>query len=341
MGRPPCCDENGLKKGPWTPEEDQKLVQYIQKHGHGSWRALPKLADLNRCGKSCRLRWTNYLRPDIKRGKFSQEEEQTILHLHSILGNKWSAIATHLPGRTDNEIKNFWNTHLKKKLIQMGFDPMTHQPRTDLFSSLPHLMALANLSDLMENHPLLRAEAHVARLQYLQYIFQSATNSVTNTSFCQGGMTDMEVLELLNSIKQNQSVMQMEDQPSSSISIGNINGGADQPLHHHQNISPPLSHFSNPQQVAFQTSLIMTNGIIDQTNSIMADHNLSDAPIWVNLPSPTDPSVPPSMTETPPLMNNLAGDASTTTTSSYGGESTSSLCWNQFSFEDSILQELL
>ncbi|KFK45149.1 hypothetical protein AALP_AA1G350300 [Arabis alpina] len=98
MGRSPCCDENGLKKGPWTPEEDQKLIDYIHKHGHGSWRALPKLADLNRCGKSCRLRWTNYLRPDIKRGKFSTEEEQTILHLHSILGNKWSAIATHLQG---------------------------------------------------------------------------------------------------------------------------------------------------------------------------------------------------------------------------------------------------
>jgi transcription factor MYB, plant len=104
-------------------------------------------AGLNRCGKSCRLRWTNYLRPDIKRGKFSQEEEQTILHLHSVLGNKWSAIATHLPGRTDNEIKNFWNTHLKKRLIQMGFDPMTHRPRTDLFAALPQLIALAALRE--------------------------------------------------------------------------------------------------------------------------------------------------------------------------------------------------
>ncbi|KAK6150415.1 hypothetical protein DH2020_015347 [Rehmannia glutinosa] len=145
MGRSPCCDESGLKKGPWTPEEDDKLIKFINKHGHGSWRALPKLAGLNRCGKSCRLRWTNYLRPDIKRGKFTQEEEQTILNLHAVLGNKWSAIATHLPGRTDNEIKNFWNTHLKKKLIQMGFDPMTHRPRTDILSTLPHLIALANL----------------------------------------------------------------------------------------------------------------------------------------------------------------------------------------------------
>ncbi|GJV80312.1 transcription factor MYB39 [Tanacetum coccineum] len=88
MGRSPCYDENNLKKGPWTPEEDQKLTDYINKHGHGSWRALPKLAGLKRCGKSCRLRWTNYLRPDIKRGKFSNEEEETILRLHSILGNK-------------------------------------------------------------------------------------------------------------------------------------------------------------------------------------------------------------------------------------------------------------
>ncbi|GMN45335.1 hypothetical protein TIFTF001_014526 [Ficus carica] len=169
----PSFEENGLKKGPWTPEEDEKLIQHIQTHGFGSWRALPKLAGLNRCGKSCRLRWTNYLRPDIKRGKFSQEEEQTILHLHSILGNKWSAIATHLPGRTDNEIKNFWNTHLKKKLIQMGFDPMTHQPRTDLFSSLPHLMALASLKD-----QLLRHQYPLMDLQLLHTLLalQSSTN---------------------------------------------------------------------------------------------------------------------------------------------------------------------
>lgn len=88
MGRSTGSDENGLKKGPWTPEEDKMLVDFIEKNGHGSWRALPKLAGLNRCGKSCRLRWTNYLRPDIKRGKFSEDEEQAIINLHSVLGNK-------------------------------------------------------------------------------------------------------------------------------------------------------------------------------------------------------------------------------------------------------------
>ena len=91
MGRPPLKDErnDGLKKGPWTPEEDEKLKDYIDKHGHGSWQSLPRRAGLNRCGKSCRLRWSNYLRPDIKRGNFSPQEIQTIIDLHSTLGNKY------------------------------------------------------------------------------------------------------------------------------------------------------------------------------------------------------------------------------------------------------------
>ncbi|XP_059623578.1 transcription factor MYB41-like [Cornus florida] len=129
MGRTPaCCDKNGLKKGPWTPEEDQKLIAYIRKFGQANWRTIPKNAGLQRCGKSCRLRWTNYLRPDIKRGRFSFEEEETIIQLHSILGNKWSAIASRLPGRTDNEIKNYWNTHIRKMLLRTGIDPVTHIP---------------------------------------------------------------------------------------------------------------------------------------------------------------------------------------------------------------------
>ncbi|KAL2333223.1 hypothetical protein Fmac_014436 [Flemingia macrophylla] len=127
MGRQPCCDKVGLKKGPWTAEEDKKLINFILTNGQCCWRAVPKLAGLLRCGKSCRLRWTNYLRPDLKRGLLSEYEEKMVIDLHAQLGNRWSKIASHLPGRTDNEIKNHWNTHIKKKLKKMGIDPVTHK----------------------------------------------------------------------------------------------------------------------------------------------------------------------------------------------------------------------
>ncbi|CAH8388080.1 unnamed protein product [Eruca vesicaria subsp. sativa] len=128
MSRKPCCVGEGLKKGAWTIEEDKKLISYIHEHGEGGWRDIPQKAGLKRCGKSCRLRWANYLKPDIKRGEFSYEEEQIIIMLHASRGNKWSVIARHLPKRTDNEIKNYWNTHLKKRLIDQGIDPLTHKP---------------------------------------------------------------------------------------------------------------------------------------------------------------------------------------------------------------------
>ncbi|KAL8160002.1 hypothetical protein V2J09_001539 [Rumex salicifolius] len=117
-GRTPCCEKGRVKKGPWSQAEDLKLITFIQRHGHHNWRSLPKIAGLARCGKSCRLRWVNYLRPDLKRGSFTPVEEETIIQLQSLLGNKWSKIASHLPGRTDNEIKNVWNTHLKKRSMK-------------------------------------------------------------------------------------------------------------------------------------------------------------------------------------------------------------------------------
>ncbi|XP_031125820.1 myb-related protein 308-like [Ipomoea triloba] len=131
MGRSPCCEKAHTNKGAWTKEEDERLIAYIRAHGEGCWRSLPKAAGLLRCGKSCRLRWINYLRPDLKRGNFTEEEDELIIKLHSLLGNKWSLIAGRLPGRTDNEIKNYWNTHIRRKLLSRGIDPTTHRPVDD------------------------------------------------------------------------------------------------------------------------------------------------------------------------------------------------------------------
>ncbi|XP_066314394.1 myb-related protein Hv33-like [Miscanthus floridulus] len=128
MGREAAATRPKLRRGLWSPEEDEKLYNHIIRYGVGCWSSVAKLAGLERCGKSCRLRWINYLRPDLKRGSFSQQEEDLIISLHKILGNRWSQIASQLPGRTDNEIKNFWNSCIKKKLRQRGIDPATHKP---------------------------------------------------------------------------------------------------------------------------------------------------------------------------------------------------------------------
>ncbi|KAK4409854.1 Transcription factor [Sesamum angolense] len=148
---------------------------------------LPKLG--SRDGKSCRLRWTNYLRPDIKRGKFSFQEEQTIIQLHALLGNRWSAIATHLPKRTDNEIKNYWNTHLKKRLAKMGIDPVTHRPKNDtLLSGDGQSKNAANLIHIAQwESARLEAEARLARQSKLRSAgsvnsFQAQSSEFASTS---------------------------------------------------------------------------------------------------------------------------------------------------------------
>ncbi|XP_022761289.1 transcription factor MYB108-like [Durio zibethinus] len=120
-------DPMDLRRGPWTVEEDFKLINYIATHGEGRWNSLARCAGLKRTGKSCRLRWLNYLRPDVRRGNITLEEQLLILELHSRWGNRWSKIAQHLPGRTDNEIKNYWRTRVQKHAKQLKCDVNSKQ----------------------------------------------------------------------------------------------------------------------------------------------------------------------------------------------------------------------
>lgn len=163
MGRAPCCDKANVKKGPWSPEEDRKLKEYIETHGTGgNWIALPQKAGLRRCGKSCRLRWLNYLRPNIKHGEFSDDEDKVICALFASIGSRWSIMAAQLPGRTDNDIKNYWNTKLKKKMMNSLISmPEIRKPLQHLQSfnsstnySYPSSLSIFQNSNINVNAPL-------------------------------------------------------------------------------------------------------------------------------------------------------------------------------------------
>ncbi|RRT39446.1 hypothetical protein B296_00034285 [Ensete ventricosum] len=261
MGRASCCDKIGVKKGPWTPEEDRKLIDYIQKHGQGSWRTLPKKAGtgieierrrklivsgnlmcsfdvvmygtgLARCGKSCRLRWTNYLRPDIKRGRFSFEEEEAIIQLHSVLeemslphvlgssplGFRWSKIAACLPGRTDNEIKNYWNTCIRKRLLRMGIDPVTHAPRLDLLDLSSFLTAsLCNPASQFDFSRLLVGPETIANTHQLKMATDLLSSQRQSSNILGQGLQEQPYL--LASLQEQQ--LQLSSQQLSTCTLPN------------------------------------------------------------------------------------------------------------------------
>ncbi|CAL9109030.1 unnamed protein product [Musa textilis] len=196
MGRTPCCDKANVKKGPWSPEEDTKLKEFMGKHGTGgNWIVLPQKAGLNRCGKSCRLRWLNYLRPNIKHGEFSEEEERIICNLFANIGSRWSIIASHLPGRTDNDIKNYWNTKLKKKFL--GFVPSQKKQQSincncNCSSSSSNTTASSQFPSLMSQRVPGLASASTAASALLQVPYRQPLQMMerSNTTMIAFGNSD-------------------------------------------------------------------------------------------------------------------------------------------------------
>ncbi|KAI5680917.1 hypothetical protein M9H77_02144 [Catharanthus roseus] len=171
-----------LKKGFWKPEEDLILRKYVEIHGEGKWRTVSEKSGLKRGGRSCRLRWKNYLRPNIKRGEMSEQEKDLIIRLHKLLGNRWSLIAGRLPGRTDNEVKNYWNTHLHKvvsgdKTKEQQQQQMVKSPKPQVPSSAT--MAKTSPPDDKETEKMNHQVRSLSLQDFAQIFWDEGTFSLT------------------------------------------------------------------------------------------------------------------------------------------------------------------
>nr|KYP34333.1 Transcription factor RAX3 [Cajanus cajan] len=237
MGRAPCCDKANVKKGPWSPEEDAKLKSYIEQHGTGgNWIALPQKIGLKRCGKSCRLRWLNYLRPNIKHGGFSEEEDNIICSLYVSIGSRWSIIAAQLPGRTDNDIKNYWNTRLKKKLLG--------KQRKEQQAQVRRVNNPQKQDVKRENENLIVASEVMNQVPYWSAEYSSVPMPVANASFQHFGLNNQTSLR-------NMMVNKLE-----GIRFSND--------HHQQQQQPPYTNaceIPSPPDQVFATTMNMVNHV--------------------------------------------------------------------------------
>ncbi|GMJ02134.1 myb domain protein 78 [Hibiscus trionum] len=218
-------DQVDLIRGPWTVEEDFKLINYIAVHGEGRWNSLARCAGLKRTGKSCRLRWLNYLRPDIRRGNITLEEQLLILELHSRWGNRWSKIAQHLPGRTDNEIKNYWRTRVQKHAKQLKCDVNSKQFKDTMrYLWMPRL---------------------VERIQAASASAATTTDNGTAQMFKQQGVIDNEYVAQVNPsyTPENSSTTTV----ASSDSVSDLTNCYNNGFHFNNNPNPGYSFQASGQ----------------------------------------------------------------------------------------------
>ncbi|KAE9620006.1 hypothetical protein Lal_00040241 [Lupinus albus] len=187
---------SSVKKGAWTKEEDDLLRACVQQYGEGKWHLVPNRAGLNRCRKNCRLRWLNYLKPNINRGEFTEDEVDLMIRLHKLLGNRWSLIAGRLPGRTSNDVKNYWNTHIRKKVSSQNEDIISASPM-EIVMEEPHVVIKPQPRKISSNIPLLSYSGdHSGNKECITNATSECNNKVNNDTCCLGEPDWMLLKEL-------------------------------------------------------------------------------------------------------------------------------------------------
>ncbi|PHU18307.1 Transcription factor [Capsicum chinense] len=208
-----------LRRGPWTVEEDFTLINFIAHHGEGRWNSLARCAGLKRTGKSCRLRWLNYLRPDVRRGNITLEEQLLILELHSRWGNRWSKIAQHLPGRTDNEIKNYWRTRVQKHAKQLKCDVNSKQFKDTMkYLWMPRLAE--RIQAAAASNPATASSSGPPTTTYIQN--QEIQHSLPNMNHHMSDYTPIPFIEKTNSLNYS-ATSASSDNYSSDLTDGCYN----------------------------------------------------------------------------------------------------------------------
>ncbi|CAI8606669.1 unnamed protein product [Vicia faba] len=200
-------EQEHVKKGPWKTEEDDVLLHHVKTYGPRDWSSIRSKGLLQRTGKSCRLRWVNKLRPNLKNGcKFAIEEERIVIELQEQFGNKWAKIASYLPGRTDNDVKNFWSSRQKRlaRLLKTSSSTSTsksHKNKAKVSSHVPTLEVPCKFSSSSEGEtsskpnscslPCIEKSAEVIKMVPLQDLITSEKSSI-NANYVEQDLTHFD-----------------------------------------------------------------------------------------------------------------------------------------------------